>query len=227
MKKIINWIVDYRYMIHGSIISLLHHKAPAHYLGHIQEGKVPIILIPGILGRWSFLKDLGDKIPLEGHPVYIVPNLKYNLFSIPESARIVREMVDTVKKETPHFSNTIIIAHSKGGLIGKYFLIHYNKDKPVSSMISIATPYSGSAMANLVPLDPIRELRNDSTIIKDLNTHSHVNSIITSIIPEYDNHVWAEEGSYLQGATNIQVPVHGHHRIVFDKGVQKIILEQI
>ena len=94
-------------------------------------------------------------------------------------------------------------------------------------MISVATPYSGSAMANLIPLDPIRELRNDSTIIKDLNTHSYVNSMITSIIPEYDNHVWAKEGSYLQGATNIHVPVHGHHRIVFDKGVQKIILEKI
>ena len=121
VKKIINWVIDYTYMIHGSVTGLLHHKAPAHYLGHIQEGKVPIILIPGVLGRWGFLKNLGDKISLEGHPVYIVQSLKYNLFSIPESAKIIRKIVDTIKKETPHFSNAIIIAHSKGGLIGKYF----------------------------------------------------------------------------------------------------------
>lgn len=227
MKKILHWVVDYGYMIHGALSGLVHYNPPRHYKDFVKEGKIPVILIPGVLGKWSFLKSLGDKISLEGHPVYIISDLKYNLFSIPESAKIVRKTINDLKKEDKNFKNSVIVAHSKGGLIGKYFLIHYNNDESVSKMISLATPYSGSAMAKILPIEPISELHNDSQIIKDIKSHTHVNHFITSIIPEYDNHVWAEDGSYLDGAKNIKVDVHGHHKIVFDKSVQEIILNEL
>jgi len=40
-----------------------------------------------------------------------------------------------------------------------------------------------------------------------------------SIIPQYDNHVWSEKGSHLDGAKNIYVPVHGHHKVIYDREV--------
>ena len=83
----------------------------------------------------------------------------------------------------------ILVAHSKGGLIGKHVLIHHNGNDNILGMVSIATPYSGSAMAKLVPYDPIRELLKDNVTIKDLQSHEQVNTKIVSISPLYDNHV--------------------------------------
>lgn len=221
-KKIASWLIDYMYMIWGALGTLVYRKPPKHYLRHILPGKVPVIIIPGVLGTWSFMKKLADTISLLGHPVHIVPSLGYNLYAIPHSSSLVNNVI-----EKENLKNVILVAHSKGGLIGKHMLIHHNETGAILGMISIATPYSGSAMAKILPIEPIKELHNDSIIIKDLATHTNVNDKIISICPEYDNHVWAEEGSHLGGAHNIDVPVHGHHKIVFDKGVEKIVLESI
>jgi len=192
------------------------------------------------------MKSLGDSISREGHPVYIVPELGFNLHSIPQSAKTLHLFILSIfieKKKTKIISEhalkaktfidsqtiekIIIVAHSKGGLIGKYLLAHHNHDKKILGLISIATPFSGSAMAKLVPIESARELQKDSALLKDLGKHPEINKLITSIIPKYDNHVWSENGSYLEGAKNINVEVSGHHKILFDKEVQNIIVERI
>ena len=245
--KALGWLVDYGYMVRGAAASMIYRKPPAHYQGYKVAGKVPVILIPGILGKWSFMKKLGDKISLEGHPVYIVPELGYNIYSIPSSAKTLRTLIvhafpkrghivprvsrgaEHIKKlvEDKKLEGAILVAHSKGGLIGKYFLAHYNTDNKVLGMIAIATPFAGSSMAKLVPLDPFMELDTDSKIIHDLEKHQDINKKIVSIRPEYDNHVWAEKGSFLEGAHNIEVHVSGHHKVVFDKEVQNAVLKSI
>jgi triacylglycerol lipase len=246
-KKIKSWLVDYGYMLRGVVSSIVYRKPPHHYLGFRVEGKVSVILIPGILGKWGFMRKLGNKISLQGHPVYIVPQLGYNIYSIPSSAKTLRSFIvhifprrghivpriskgaravrEIIEKE--NLRGVALVAHSKGGLIGKYLLTHHNTDNRVLGMVAIASPFSGSAMAKLVPLEPFKELNTDSKIIRDLETHKTVNKKIISIIPEYDNHVWAERGSFLEGAENIEVPVHGHHKVIFDMKVQKIVLQSI
>lgn len=245
--KIKGWVVDTFHMFRAGALMFYHKDPPKHYLGYTVEGKVAIIMIPGILGKWGMMKYLADKISLCGHPVYIVPGLGYNIFSIPNSAKILKASVmhifpvlghliprlnvgaESIKDviEKNNIKNAIFVAHSKGGLIGKYYLAHFNKDKKVMGMVSIATPYSGSALAKLVSLEPYQELTNDSKIIRDLESHTAINHKIVSIIPEVDHYVWAEKGSYLEGAENIQVPVHGHHKVLFSKEVVAEILKAI
>jgi pimeloyl-ACP methyl ester carboxylesterase len=220
MKRLGHWIIDYLYLIHGQTVGLLRHKAPKHYLGFVRENKSPVILIPGLLERWGFLKKLGDKISMEGYPVYIVPNLGYNLKDIPACAKIVRELI-----EKTNIQNAVIVAHSKGGLIGKYLLIHLNDDQRVKRVISIATPYSGSSLIKFLPHKSFRELRTDSKIILDLESHKEVNKKIISIAPVFDNHIW--EGSRLEGAKNIAVDEKGHHKIIYNKELEKIILSSL
>ncbi len=247
-KKVGAWLVDYGYMLRGTLSMLIQHEPPAHYLDHIVEGKVPVILIPGILGRWSFMKHLGDNISLQGHPVYIVPELGNNIYSVPTSAKTLRSLIvhiipkighlppkvsrgaETVRKliEKQNLSGAVLVAHSKGGLIGKYLLAHHNMDHRVLGMVAIATPFSGSAMAKLIPHDSFKELRTDSEIIQDLEKHHAANGRIISIIPEYDNHVWAERGSFLEGAAeNIEVSVMGHHKVLFSRMVVQTVLHSI
>ena len=220
--KIKSWAIDYTYMVRGALGAVIFRRPPKHYLGYVVDGKVPVVIIPGVFGKWGFMKKMADAISLLGHPVYIVSELGYNLFTIPHSASLVSHLL---VKENLH--NVIIVAHSKGGLIGKYTLIHHNEGNRIIGMVSLATPYSGSGMTKLLPVEPIKELHNDSAIILDIKRHTHVNHMITSISPMYDNHVWAEEGSYLEGAKNIKIDVHGHHKIIYDKEVITTVKDSI
>lgn len=245
-KKLSVWTKEIVRNIHGMILQAVYIEPPAHYLGYTVAGKVPVILVPGILGKWSGMKPLGDLISFYGHPVYIVPELGMNIFSIPSSARKLHMLLAritpvgsaypkiikgaealrvTVEKYGLH--NAIIVAHSKGGLIGKYLLAHYNNDNRVLGVIAIATPFSGSVLAKLITHDSFRELRTDSEVITSLTRHTAVNHRIISLYPEYDTHVWADKGSYLKGAENIEVPVHGHVAVLFDKVMQKEVLVAI
>jgi pimeloyl-ACP methyl ester carboxylesterase len=221
-KKLSHWVSDYGYMIHGAVLGVMHRNPPEHYTGYVVDGKVPVVMIPGVTSRWAFLKRLADAISLLGHPVYIVPSLGNNLYSVPESAKKVYEVI---AKE--NLTNVVLVAHSKGGLIGKYLMSHDDTEGRVIRLISIATPYSGSAITKLLPIEPIKELHNDSELITYLKTHTVVNSKITSICPLYDNHVWAEEGSHLEGAKNVNVEVNGHHKVVYSKQVEDIVVQEL
>lgn len=223
MNKIITWIKDYAHMFSAGAIMYFTHTPPKHYLGHVIDGKVPVIILPGIFNRWAFLKPIADHISLLGHPVYIVPKLGDNIKDIPTSAKEVCEVI-----RENNLKNIIIVGHSKGGLIGKQILAHEDKEEKVKGLIAIATPFHGSLIGKLIPHYSVKELLSDSNIIRDLESHSEVNKKIVSIIPSYDNHVWHEEGSYLQGAKeNIKVKTSGHHRILKDKTVWDKVVEWI
>lgn len=220
MTDIGTWIKDYLHLLKGYSLMYLYHKSPDHYLNFNIEGKVPVILISGIALKWSFLKNLGDKISLKGHPVYIVPKLGNNLIDIPNSASIIKDLIEENK-----LKNVIVVAHSKGGLIAKYLLVHLNKDNAVKKVIAIATPFSGSSLAGLIRHKSFKELSSDNKLVQDLNSYTAINNRIISIYPSFDNHV--PEGSILADAENIKVNVKGHHKIVFDKKAQEIVIEKI
>ncbi len=222
MRKKLQWATDYLHMFRGQAIGYFHREPPRHYLDYTVEGKHPVILVPGLASNWGFLKGLGDKISLSGHPIYIVPQLGYNFLDIPTSAKIVRRVIDENNLEY-----VIIVAHSKGGLIGKYLLVYHNIDKRISGVVAIATPFSGSSLGRFLPHRSYEEISTGSKLLKDLESHTKVNSQITSIFPASDQHVRHPNGSFLNGAENVEIPVHGHHKIVFDTRTQEKVFEVI
>ena len=221
-KNIIYWTIDYCYLLFGKLLMYLYKNPPKHYLDYVIKGKKPVILIPGNSNKWGFLKKLADHISSLGHPVYIVNKLGSNLLNISTSAKIVRKIIDENKLE-----KVIMIGHSKGGVVGKYILAHENKDDKITRLIAIAAPFSGTNIVNHLPYESLRELSPKSKIIQELDSNEKVNSKIVSLMPEFDNHVWSEKGSFLEGALNIKVPIKGHHKIVFDKDVISKITELI
>lgn len=243
--KVGAWTNEIVQLFRGPLINEWHREPPVHYLGYTREGMVPVILIPGILNRWASMKKLGDKLSLLGHPVHIVPELGINVDSIPRSAKLLHSLVvriipprtrlrhirrsaEAVRAhiEAKNLKGVVLVAHSKGGLIGKYLLAHHNKDERVLGLVAVATPFSGSALAKLVPHGSFEELRLESEILLDLKGHSHVNKKIISIYPEYDTHVWSPQGSRLEGAKNIEVPVHGHS-VLETKAIQAEVLKAV
>jgi pimeloyl-ACP methyl ester carboxylesterase len=217
---VLHWIIDYLYYFRGKFNELLGATAPKHHLGHVKEGLPPVIFIPGIDGKWSFMRHLVNKVSLNGYPVYTVPDLGNNMVSVPEGAEIVETLIRAFD-----LRNAVLIGHSKGGLVAKYLLAYLNKDKLVDRAITIATPFSGTKLAHINPRKGYQELRTDSQLIKDLTAKDVINNNIVCVTPAFDNHIWPQSSCYLPGARNIKVKAKGHHKVLFDKEVQDLILE--
>lgn len=217
-----HWIKDYLHLVQGHWRMFKFKEPPKHYLGHVVKGKAPLILVPGIHSTWPFLKPIADKLSRSGHPVYILPRLGNNTFQISVSAKIVRDLI-----EEKGLKNTILIAHSKGGLIGKKVLIAHNRDNRVKKLIAIATPFGGSEIVKHLPLKHLKELHPKNKTLLNLQKHVKVNSKIVSIYGLWDNHVWPTESCHLIGAKNIKVNILGHHKILSSGKVLKAIKREL
>lgn len=196
-------------------------KIPDHF-PISKEHKHPIIFLSGLTLRWGFLKHLADTLSHDDYPVYVVPDLKNSILAIPACAEKVNEIIDK-----NNLKDVTIVGFSKGGLIGKYLLAHFNSDERIKKVIAIATPFSGTSLARFFPIKSFMEVGAKAKIIKDLTQHKNINKKIISIYPSFDNHVWPQGGSFLPGAKNIELKVKGHHRIIFDKETQRLIVDCI
>ncbi|WP_157156405.1 triacylglycerol lipase [Diaminobutyricimonas sp. LJ205] len=203
MIRIGPWIADYAY-------------AAGRQLGSIFGGRdvtvlssgdrAPVVMIPGVWETWRFLGPLARLINARGHPVHVLPELGTNRGSVAAMAAVAARFI-----EARNLDRVIIVAHSKGGLIGKHLMLGASGSR-VSRLIAIATPFAGSAYASFLPVRSLRLFRpNDETILllaRDVAT----NARIVSIYPQFDPHI--PGGSELRGATNVELPIDGHFRIL-------------
>ncbi len=222
IKKLGHWIADYSYLFREKLYPIWRHAPPSHYLGYVLEHKRPVILIPGITSTWHFLRYIGDALSHQGHPVYVVGELGRMMDDVPRLAQALKDFI-----EKRNLRNVIIVCHSKGGLVGKYILAFLNKDSRVKKVIAIAVPWGGSRMVKIIPHRNYKELLPESKLVRDLGKQQDANRLITSIYGLWDNHIWPTEHARLGGANNIQVPIHGHHKILFDKRVRDIVMKEV
>lgn len=166
-----------------------------------------VVLIPGVYETWHFLRTVGDALNGRGHPVHVIRSLGYNVLPIPESATLVAEEL-----ARRGLQGVAIVAHSKGGLIGKQLMATDDPDHRVDRLVAIASPFAGSGMARLTPVPTLRAFLPTDEVIRRLAEARELNARVTSIYPRFDPHI--PEGSRVDGATNIEVPVVGHFRVL-------------
>jgi hypothetical protein len=85
-----------------------------------SEDLAEIVLLPGVYEHWTFLRPLGNALNAAGHRVRVVHGLGTNRRGIAEtSERLGRAL----EKRPPSAAGRVLVAHSKGGLIGKHLLV--------------------------------------------------------------------------------------------------------
>jgi pimeloyl-ACP methyl ester carboxylesterase len=208
-----------------------------------------IVLLPGVYEHWTFLRPLGNALNAAGYRVRVVHGLGANRRGIAETAE---RLARALERTPPPGAGRVLVAHSKGGLIGKQLLVSSGAAAAaavaaareasagestagestadpamaaaaasgpsdaaplgVLGLVTVCTPFSGSRYAALLVDPSIRAfLPSDETIVM-LGRDTSVNGRIVSIFGRYDLHI--PDGSMLEGATNVRVPVVGHFRIL-------------
>ena len=179
-----------------------------HDPARLREGTLrPVLLLPGVYETWHFLESVGTHLNGLGHPVHVVPTFGHNLRPIARMAALAEQYV-----AEHDLVDVAIVAHSKGGLIGKTMMLSPVGGGRIASMVAINSPFGGSDYAHLVPIRTLREFVPTHETIVKLSANAEVNAHITSIFSEWDPII--PNGSLLDGATNVTLPARGHFNIL-------------
>ncbi|MFX1819074.1 alpha/beta hydrolase [Pseudarthrobacter sp. CC4] len=211
------WLQDYLYAAGWQVRGMLSRVQP----GSFHQGhRRPVLIIPGVYENWQFMMPLIQSIHDAGHPVHVVTVLQRNQLDVPAAARMVAQHL-----EEAGLRDAAIVAHSKGGLIGKYAMLMLDPEQRIDRMVTVCTPFSGSRYARYMLLPSLRIFSPRHPLTLELAREEAINSRITSIYGPFDPHI--PEGSVLPGATNIELPTAGHFRILGDPQTARIIVEQL
>jgi len=211
------WLLDYVYAATQQSRAVLSRARPADFR---SGAKAPIVIIPGVYESWQFMRPLIQILHDHGHPVHVVAALGRNRRSLTDAAATVATYL---KRE--NLTGVIIVAHSKGGLIGKRLMTTDDPGRRVSGMVAISVPFGGSRYARYWVVPSIRAFAPANVALHDLGLDHRVNHRIVSIYGVFDPHI--PEGSELVGARNIQLRVGGHFRILADPRTVRAVLDAV
>ncbi|MCU1633567.1 MAG: alpha/beta hydrolase [Micrococcaceae bacterium] len=209
------WLLDYAYVGFWQVHGFIFRADPGQYLSPeagAPVGKAPVLLIPGIYETWQFMRPIAKHLHGAGHPVHVVQKLGYNRGTVEAMAQLAAGYL-----EEHDLSDVVIVAHSKGGLIGKFLMTMSSAGPRVNRLVAVNTPFSGSVYANFFILPSIRAFSPHNLTLRNLRADLESNGRITSIYGRFDPHI--PGGSFVEGARNVQLETMGHFRPIADARV--------
>lgn len=213
------WAQDYAYALRWQADALVRRPDPRPYR-RPGPGRLVVVLLPGIYETWAFMRPVADLLREHGCDVRAVVELGYNGGSLEDMA----DLVDGYLRREG-IARCVLVAHSKGGLIGKLLLARHNSAGVIRGLVAVNTPFQGSWLARLLPLPALRVFLPRSPELAELTASRHVDQHIVSIHGRFDPHI--PGGSHLEGAHNVQLATRGHFLPLGDPRVHAAILDGI
>lgn len=204
---------DYLFVLNRRWDSLVNREDPDEF---VSAGPLrPVLLIPGIYEDWLFMHPIAERLAAAGHPVHVLPELKRNRQTIGDAAVLTAALLT---RRDLH--DVVVVAHSKGGLIGKALMGLPAGDR-ITRMVAVNTPFAGSRWASYAVLRELRDFSPRGAVMRSSIGLVEVNERITSIYSSFDQVV--PDGGRLEGAHNIRLPFLGHFRLLADGRTLSII----
>ncbi|WP_445443958.1 esterase/lipase family protein [Clavibacter sp. km1a] len=211
LRKAWDWALDYAYVLRWQAAATLS-RDDASSFEDGRDDRPTILVLPGVYERWQFMLPIIRRLHARGHGVHVVGSLGANVGRVAEMSRRARAYL-----EAEDLRDVIVVAHSKGGLIGKHLMAFGDPDRRIRAMVAINAPFAGSSYARLFPVRSIRDFSPRNAALVELGRSREVNARITSIFARFDPHI--PGGSSLDGATDERVAASGHFRIMGDEDV--------
>ncbi len=185
----------------------------------VSEEKPPILLIHGYMMRGWTLMYLKKRLQKDGwNNVYswnYIPPFK----EIPYYAGQLENKISDILKETSQ-SKIILICHSMGGLLARYYISHLKGKSYVEKLITIGTPHKGTQLWSFTHSPCGTDMRPGSNFLKKLGLIPATIKTL-SIFSSFDEIVLPYQNSCLKGKNilNKEFDNLGHMRLVFSAQV--------
>jgi triacylglycerol lipase len=198
----------------------------------------PILLLQGFGSTRRGLLLLEQRLRADG---YVVFSIRLgglfgtlNTKAIDQLARLVGAKIASLRARFG-LGRITIIGHSKGGLIGRYWVSCLGGDVHCDRLITLGTPHAGLPRRHLAKVSPfgfampsLRQMQPDSTLFQDLRLHVVPTTVACISIASSADRVappalchWMQS----QGATPLNITLHGydHSDYLIKAGVYEAI----
>jgi pimeloyl-ACP methyl ester carboxylesterase len=138
--------------------------------------------------------------------------------------RIARQLADTVDA-IPRGARVTVVGHSIGGLAARWYVQELSGHRRVARTISLATPFGGVDVPQLlVGVD----LHEQSDLLRRIRDRAHGSGVPhTSVVAADDTVVVGVQTACLGVGDVVIVRRRGHNAILFDDAVSTLILERL
>lgn len=190
--------------------------------GQAEESRPLIVLLPGVYESWHFMAPLAKALHAAGYRVLPVPSLGRNRKPVPVTVRMVDQLLlelGELAQQQGRRERVLLVAHSKGGLVGKRLLIDNltaMAPRPeILGLVAIATPFAGSRLAHPLLGRTLSEFAANHETITALQANHEVNARIISILPSFDPLIPGDRS--LAGAQETVLNSSGHFKVLADR----------
>lgn len=183
----------------GTIIRLTLSGNNVDKSAKLKNSKDPVLLIYGFGATRRTMAILEKRLRNDSYTVFSL-NLggfldTFNTHSIEYLANLINEKVEKLYKKYKFKGKLSIVAHSKGGLIGHYYVKKLNGGKRAKVFVTLGTPHNGNPWAMLASYTPLtwilkslKQMSPKSSFIQDLkNTPFPENLKVYSIYSKDDS----------------------------------------
>lgn len=203
----------------------------------LHKSKNPVLLIYGFGATRRTFSILEKRLHNDGYTVFSI-NLggifgTFNTHGVQDLAAMIDEKIERLYKKYDFRGRISIIAHSKGGLIGRYYVKRLGGDRRVKTLITLGTPHNGSPWALLAAITPVavvcksvRQMTPMSAFIRRLKQGPFPKRTKLYSIYSKDDRVCVYPGAVLDEAGNVKnVEVDGisHSEFLIKKTIYHII----
>ncbi len=203
----------------------------------LLKSKNPVLLIYGFGATRRTFSILEKRLHNDGHTVFSI-NLggifgTFNTHGVQDLAAMIDQKIERLYKKYDFRGRISIIAHSKGGLIGRYYVKRLGGDQRVKTLITLGTPHNGSPWALLAACTPIalvcksiRQMTPMSAFIRRLKQGPFPKRSKLYSIYSKDDQVCLYPGAVLEEAGNVvNVEMDGisHSEFLIKKSIYHVI----
>lgn len=200
----------------------------------------PVLMIYGFLSTRRTFEVLERRLRRDGYCVWSI-NLgglfdAFNTRGIEQCAELVRQKVERMYSRFD-MGPLSIIGHSKGGLIGSYYVKRLGGDQRVRNLITLATPHNGSRSAyfGCVTMGMVSrsvwQMTPRSPFIRRLKIGAFPRSVRVVSIASPDDSVSPTPCCHLESDAdnliNLELPEITHREFLFKRAVYELIRREL
>lgn len=153
----------------------------------------PVLVVPGFLGPSLLLRPLSVFLRLHDRHVKVLRTFPAFDGVVGQAERIA-QAVERLKAKTGR-SQVDLVAHSMGGLAGRYYLLKMGGIANVRRFITVATPHMGTNWASMFVLtQSLKDMKPGNPLLEELAGAEKIRGVrCINIRAGWDQIVWPRE----------------------------------
>jgi triacylglycerol lipase len=215
--------------------------APVPRVTDFTRCQRPVLLLHGFFATRRSFEVLERRLRRDGYCVFSLDlgglRRTFNTRGIDDLADFVRAKVERIYSRNPGMGPLTIIGHSKGGLIGAYYVKKLGGWRRTRALVTMGTPHQGTPAAYAaLPLGifahSVWQMTPMSPFIRRLQRGAWPPGVRFTSLYSKDDRLAPYPSTLIETfglpyLTNVEVEAHGHREFLYKKRVYDVLLAEL